>query len=107
MALSTAEAEFVSAAIGGAEVLGIKELVMEIGVQVKTPVVLEIDNQAAIQHIDNEAASFNSKHVDIKMKFLRVYSLKGKIKTEFTEIKAMVADLLTKALASTSYPGAV
>ena len=80
MALSTAETEFVSAAIGGAEVLGIKELVMEIGVQVKTPVVLKIDNQAAIQHIDNEAASFNSKHVEIKMKFLRVYSLKARSK---------------------------
>ena len=49
VALSTAEAKFISAAIGGVEVLGIKELVMEIGVQVKTPVVLKIDNQAAIQ----------------------------------------------------------
>ena len=69
VALSTAEAKFISAAIGGVEVLGIKELVMEIGVQVKTPVVLKIDNQAAIHQIDNEAASSNSKHVDIKMKF--------------------------------------
>lgn len=61
-------------------------------------VVLRIDNQAAIQQIDNEPASSNSKHVDIKMKFLRDYALKGKIKTEFTETKAMVADLLTRAL---------
>lgn len=35
VALLTAEAEFVSAAIGGVEVLWIKELVVEIGVQVK------------------------------------------------------------------------
>ena len=91
-------AEFVSAAIGGVEVIGIKELVMEVGVQDNTPVVLRVDNQAAIQQIDKETASSNRKNVDIKMKFLRDYALKGKIKAEFTETKAMLVDLLTKVL---------
>ena len=39
--------------------------------QVKAPVVLRIDNKAAIQQIDNESASTNRKHVDIKLTFLR------------------------------------
>lgn len=98
VALSTAEAEFVSAATGGVEILGIKELLSEIGLMVKTPVVLRIDDVAAIQQITNEAASANAKRVDIKLKFLRDYSKKGKVKADFTETRAMVADLLTKAL---------
>lgn len=98
VALSTAKAEFVSAATGGVEILGIKELLTEIGLQVKTPVVVRIDNVAANQQITNEAASANGKHVDIKLKFLRDYSTKGKVKADFTETRAMVADLLTKAL---------
>ncbi|CAI5723202.1 unnamed protein product [Peronospora destructor] len=53
---------------------------------------------AGIQQIDNEAASANGKHVDIKLKFLRDYSAKGKMKTDFTDTRTMVADLLTKAL---------
>ena len=48
VALSTAEAEFVSAAAGGVDILGVKELMLEIGMQVKTPVVLRIDNKASI-----------------------------------------------------------
>ena len=48
VSLSTAEAEFVSAAAGGVDILGVKELMLEIGMQVKTPIVLRIDNKAAI-----------------------------------------------------------
>ena len=69
MALSTAEAEFASAAAGGVEILGVKELMLEIGMQVMPPIVLRIYNKAAIQQIDNEEASANGKHVDIKLKF--------------------------------------
>ena len=48
VALSTAEAEFVSAAAGGVNILGVKERMLEIGMQVNTPVVLRIDNKVAI-----------------------------------------------------------
>ena len=85
VALSTAEAEFVSAAAGGIEILVVKELMLEIGMQVKTFVVLRIGNKAAIQQIDDEAASANGKHVDIKFIFLRDYAAKGKMKTEFAD----------------------
>ena len=42
--------------------------------------------------------SANKKHVDIKLKFLRDYATKGKMKTEFADTKSMVVDLLTKPL---------
>ena len=44
MALSTAKAEFVYAEAGGVGILGVKEIMLEIGMQAKAPVVLRIDN---------------------------------------------------------------
>ena len=95
MTLSTAEAEFVSAAASGVGKLGIKELMLESGMQVETPVVLSIDNKAAIQQIENEAASKNGKHVDTKLVFVRDNFAKSKMMTEFADTKVTVADLLT------------
>ena len=66
--------------------------------QVETPIVLRNVNKAAIQQIDNEAASSNGKHVDTKLNVLRDYAFKDKMKTEFADTKAIVADLLTKPL---------
>ena len=69
VALSTAEAEFVAAAVGGREALGLKELFEEFGMQSKTPMILKIDNQAAIIQLESEASAASSKHVDVKLKF--------------------------------------
>ena len=71
---------------------------LDIFMQVKTSIVLRIDNKAEIQQIDYEAMSANGKHVDIKPKCLRDYAAKGKMKTEFADTKAMATDLLTKPL---------
>ncbi|CAI5705568.1 unnamed protein product [Peronospora effusa] len=98
VAVSTAEAEFVAAAAGGQEVLGLKELFSELGLQVKTPIVLAMDNQVAIKQIKNEASSASAKHVDVKLKFLRDYATKEVVKPSFVKSHDMLADLLTKAL---------
>ena len=85
-----------SAAANNVEILGVKELMLEIGMQVKTPIVLRIDSKAIIQQIDNETASANGKSVDIKLKFLLDYALKGNMKTEFADTNDTVDNLLTK-----------
>ena len=50
---------------------GLKELYEELGQRVKTPVVLKVDNQAAVKQIENEASSASTKHVDLKLRLLR------------------------------------
>lgn len=47
----TTEAEFVAAAAGKQEALGLKELFTELGLQVKTRIVLVMDYQAALKQI--------------------------------------------------------
>ncbi|GMF15396.1 unnamed protein product [Phytophthora fragariaefolia] len=98
VALSTAEAEFVAASCGGQELLGLKELLSEIAMQLKLPLTLFMDGQAAIKQIENETSSGRSKHVDIRLKFLRDYTAKKIVGPTYIGTEDMIADLLTKPL---------
>ncbi|TYZ63706.1 hypothetical protein PybrP1_004041 [[Pythium] brassicae (nom. inval.)] len=85
VAMSIAEGEFISAAVGSQAAMAVRELLQEVELTVKTPLILNMDNQAAILEIDNEASSASVKHVDIKRKFLRDYPGKGVVTTEHRE----------------------
>ncbi|POM80889.1 Retrotransposon Polyprotein [Phytophthora palmivora] len=98
VALSTAEAEFVAAAVGAKELLGVKNLLTEIGMQVAQPMHMMVDNQSAIEQIENETASRSSKHVDEKLKFVRGTSEKGVINPTYVAMSEMLADIFTKSL---------
>ena len=95
VALFTAEVEFVAAAVGAKELLGVKNLLKEMNVSVSLPMRMMVDNQAAIKKIENEATSSAQKHVDVKMKFVRDTSSKGIVKPENVATKEMIVDLLT------------
>ncbi|POM57760.1 Mitochondrial Carrier (MC) Family, partial [Phytophthora palmivora] len=96
--LSTVEAEFVAASVGGQNVLDLHELFGEIGLPVKLPIEMMIDNQAALKQITSEASSGRAKHVDVKVKFLRDYAERGVVLPTYVGTADMLADLLTKAL---------
>ncbi|KAJ0395767.1 hypothetical protein P43SY_005684 [Pythium insidiosum] len=96
VALSTAEAEFVAAALAGKEALGVLELARELELEVELPVLMHMDNQAAIKQVENEATSSQQKHVDVKVKFLRDYCSKKIVRPQFVQSKDMKADVLTK-----------
>uniref|UniRef100_A0AAV1TAY0 Uncharacterized protein n=1 Tax=Peronospora matthiolae TaxID=2874970 RepID=A0AAV1TAY0_9STRA len=72
VSLSTMEAEFASASHVGRELLGLRELMREIGFQVEAPMSMLMDNQAAIRQLETEGSMSSVKHVDVRMKFLRL-----------------------------------
>ncbi|OWZ03883.1 Copia protein [Phytophthora megakarya] len=82
LALSKAEAEFVAAAIRVRELLGLKNLINEIGLEVEVPIGVMMDNQEAIK----------------QLKFVRDEIDKGVIKPEYIETKYQLADLFTMRL---------
>jgi hypothetical protein len=92
------ESEFVAAARGAQELLGCYELLQEIGSPSQQPMLLHLDNRAAIAQSTSEASSQRSKHIDIKYKFLKDLYYKGKLKPIHVPTKSMLADLMTKAL---------
>nr|CCA20813.1 AlNc14C104G6145 [Albugo laibachii Nc14] len=83
VALSTAEAEFVAAGVGGREALGLKELFEEFD---------------AIKQLESEASAASSEHVDVKLKFSKDYAKNGTVKPAHVASGDMMADLLTKIL---------
>ena len=68
--LSTMEAEFVSASQAGRELLGTNELLSELKIQVREPMSMWIDNQAAIKQLESEKSTSSANHVDIRFKFI-------------------------------------
>uniref|UniRef100_A0AAV1UUA6 Reverse transcriptase Ty1/copia-type domain-containing protein n=2 Tax=Peronospora matthiolae TaxID=2874970 RepID=A0AAV1UUA6_9STRA len=71
VALSTMEAEYVAASQTSAEMIGIVELLKEIGVQMQSCTTLHVDNQAAIAQIKGEDTSGRAKHIDVRYKFVK------------------------------------
>ncbi|KAE8889350.1 hypothetical protein PF007_g14784 [Phytophthora fragariae] len=98
VALSTMEAEFVAASQVTAEMLGIVELLSEIGIKVEVPYKLHVDNQAAIKQIAGEDTSGRAKHIDIRLKFIKDLSRNKGLNVSYCESKLMRADILTKTL---------
>ncbi|KAG6572596.1 Integrase catalytic core protein [Phytophthora cinnamomi] len=98
VALSTMEAEFVAASQVTAEMLGIVELLSEIGIKVEVPYKLHVDNQAAIKQIEGEDTSGRAKHIDIRLKFIKDLSRNKGLNVSYCESKLMRADILTKTL---------
>ena len=103
VALSTMESEFVSAANGIREAMGCYHLVKELNQSINLPILLRMDNQAAIASIMNEASSSKTKHVDIKHKFIKdLYQYKF-IKPSYVTTTDMKADILTKIMPGSTF----
>ena len=98
VSLSTTKAEFVAASEQTRELLGIREMLAEIGIAPKLPIILHVDNQAAIKQLDGEASSLKAKHIDVRLKFVRDFSQRKIISGQYVRSEAQIAELMTKAL---------
>ncbi|CCI47281.1 unnamed protein product [Albugo candida] len=93
VALSTMEAEFVAASKTSQELLGAKKLFSELKAKVKEPMILWMDNQAAISQSLNEATSIKAEHIDVRLKFVRANMVRKIIAPRYVHTSKMMADL--------------
>ncbi|KAE9329513.1 hypothetical protein PR003_g15543, partial [Phytophthora rubi] len=98
VALSTMESEFVAASQTTARMLGIIECLKEIGIKVRIPSLLHVDNQAAIAQLEGEDTTGHAKHIDTRHKFVKDFAKKKVLLINYCESKKMRADVLTKVL---------
>ena len=98
VSISTMEAELVAAYEQARELIGIREMLSEIGNPLALPMLLHVDNQAALKHMVSDASSLRAKHIDARMKFVCDYVRRGIVVTQYIRSKLHLADLLTKAL---------
>ena len=92
------EAEFISASQADRELLGTKELLCELKLQVREPMPMCIDNQAAIKQLESEKSTSSAKHVDIRFKCICHHTQEGTVVPRFVRSEDMLDDILTKSL---------
>lgn len=100
VALSTMEAEFTAESHVCRELLGFRQLLLEIRLPVLEPMPLMVDNRAAIKQLRSESTSASAKHIDICIKFVYSYTHQGVIEPVYVESRLQLADLLTKTLSA-------
>ena len=97
VALSTAEAEYISAGSCCAQILWIKATLSDFGIKFKK-VPLLCDNESAIKLTNNPVQHARTKHIDVRHHFIRDHQLKEDISIESVGTKDQLADIFTKPL---------
>lgn len=98
VALSTAEAEYMSLSIAGCQALWIRSILKELGIPQEDPTMIYCDNRSAIALTKNPVFHGKSKHIRIKYHFIRELVNNREIEVGFCNTKEQLADTFTKAL---------
>lgn len=97
--LSSTESEFVSLCSAVSEVLWMKNLLLEIGIDVRCPIIIREDSQSCIKFIKRKNWNTKrSKHIDVKYRFVKEKFENNIIDLIFVESGDQLADMFTKGL---------
>lgn len=97
MALSTAEAEYISAGSCCAQLLWMKQTLLDSGLDFKE-IPLLCDNESAVKIADNPVQHSRTKNIDIRHHFIRDHVSKGDIKIDGISTNDQLVDIFTKPL---------
>lgn len=100
--LSSAEAEYLALGELTKEVVWIRKVLRDCGIEQSSPTTLYSDNQAAIALAKKDAPNKRTKHIDVKFKYIYENIERKNIAVEYKGTKEMVADALTKAVSKES-----
>uniref|UniRef100_A0A6V7LZU6 Reverse transcriptase Ty1/copia-type domain-containing protein n=1 Tax=Bracon brevicornis TaxID=1563983 RepID=A0A6V7LZU6_9HYME len=103
VALLSTEAEYVSLAEATEEAIGLRSLLLEIGLDDFSRITLLVDNRSAILLASDSVFHAQTKHNDIKHHFIRDVISEGFVILLHTPTNEMGADVLTKALPRQTY----
>lgn len=98
VALSSAEAEYMSLTEASKEAIHLKNILHEMGLRPDRPVKLFNDNRSAQSMAKNPTVNNRSKHIDIRHHFIKEAIVDKKVILEYLETESMPADIFTKTL---------
>jgi hypothetical protein len=101
--LSSSEAEFVAASQAGQEVVYLRELLKGFGHPQRKPTEIWEDNASCIMMSENLTNRDRSRHVDVKVHYLRDLVRDGHVKLVKCAGTQNVSDALTKSLARPAF----
>ena len=80
------------------EIMWIRQLLMEVGIESSFPAKLWCDNQAAVHIASNLVFHEQTTHIEIDCHFVREKMLLGLISTGYVKIREQLGDIFTKPL---------
>ncbi|KAH9705871.1 reverse transcriptase Ty1/copia-type domain-containing protein [Citrus sinensis] len=95
VALSTTEAEYTAVAEAFKEAIWLRGMINELGYE-QSSIAILCDSQSAISLSKNQVHHEKTKHIDIKLHFIRLEISKGTVKLVKVHTSNNVADMLTK-----------
>ena len=98
IALSVTEAELYAAVTGVQDLMFTKSILESVGLRVALPMKVYIDNQGAIDLINNWSVGGRTRHIDIRVLYIRDMKAQGLIVPIYKPTATMTADLNTKNL---------
>ena len=103
IALSVTEAELYAATQCAQDMLFVMRILESIGLKVKKPMNLFVDNKGAVDLANNWSVGGRTRHVEVKQYFLRELKEQGLIRTSWRSGALMTSDVLTKNLAKSLF----
>ena len=94
--LSTTEVEYMELSEVVKELKFIVQLLQTMNIAVELPITVHVDNVGAIWLSNNRNTGGRTKHIDIRIFFVKEYQEDGKITIEFVKLEDDEADIFTK-----------
>ena len=96
--LSVTEAELIAATNCVQEMLYVKKIIKSIGLEVRIPMILNVDNKGARDLMNNWSVGGRTRHIDVKYYFLRDLKEQNIVKVEWIPSGENSSDMFTKNL---------
>jgi hypothetical protein len=103
VAISTVEAELISAKEAVKEAIALRRLLEDLNFVQKEPTTIFEDNQGTIALTKNQVRSSRSKHIDIAYNFVYEKVQDRIVELKYIPTKEQIADIFTKALPRESF----
>lgn len=103
VALSTAEAEYMAACEGAKEAFWLRQLLDDMGFDQNSATKLFVDNQSTIRMIRNPEFHHRTKHIDVRVHFIRELVEDEVIDLEYCPSENQLADVFTKPLVTQKF----
>ena len=103
VALSSTEAEYYALSEAGKEIKFVIMLLQSMGIELKLPVIINVDNVGAIFMSENQSATARTRHVDARYHFIQEMITDNLIKIIFVKTANNDADIFTKNVTQEIY----
>ena len=95
---SSAESEYQAMTQSVCEIMWIRQLLMEVSIEISVPTKLWCDNQAAMHIASNLVFHEQTKHIEIDCHFVREKIQVGLISTRYMRTREQLRDIFIKPL---------